>query len=482
MHAIDTPDKQFKDGNGTSELGTILPAWWLNQVQAELLAVLTAAGIQPNKAKTNQIADAIKQIFRAGVVNNLTSDDADKPLSAAQGKKLQDAKLPYITENYYNNISGFNPGRNGFIRTNGERLNDQQLPPMEIHIAHPSSSNGAYSRGIGFSYGNAGWGLTTTAWDEQGNYRGQKQILTEENGVMLTGDQTINGGKTFGEILTAGRNNHWGFLRNPVESGGHWVFETNPKSNYADGSTLKVNIKYEQTNGQARYIHFPELGNINRTVAYQDWVTTQMNAATGAFDNKIEQAAPSGTVAYFAGRNAPAGWLKANGAAVSRTTYAALFAAIGTTYGAGDGHTTFNLPDFRGEFLRGWDDGRNIDRGRALGSAQNQSMSDHYHGIGIMNTTDDILIVNKNWSGGGNEYPVMEMAGEYNKVLKGRISSTRLIDGGTLTDGGRAYASGNGSAFHSGRVHHIATAIQDSSGNSSETRPRNVALLACIKI
>lgn len=88
MHAIDTPDKQFKDGNGTSELGTILPAWWLNQIQAELLAVLTAAGIQPNKAKTNQLADAIKQIFSGAVVNNLTSDDADKPLSALMGKKL----------------------------------------------------------------------------------------------------------------------------------------------------------------------------------------------------------------------------------------------------------------------------------------------------------------------------------------------------------------------------------------------------------
>ena len=88
MHAIDTPDKQFKDGNGTSELGTILPAWWLNQIQAELLAVLTAAGIQPNKAKTNQLVDAIKQIFSGAVVNNLTSDDADKPLSALMGKKL----------------------------------------------------------------------------------------------------------------------------------------------------------------------------------------------------------------------------------------------------------------------------------------------------------------------------------------------------------------------------------------------------------
>ena len=83
---------------------------------------------------------------------------------------------------------------------------------------------------------------------------------------------------------------------------------------------------------------------------------------------------PSGAVLYFAGQTAPSGWLKANGAAVSRTAYAALFAAIGTTYGAGDGSTTFNLPDLRGEFMRGWDDGRGIDRGRAFGSAQGDAI------------------------------------------------------------------------------------------------------------
>ena len=75
---------------------------------------------------------------------------------------------------------------------------------------------------------------------------------------------------------------------------------------------------------------------------------------------------PSGTVLYFAGSSAPAGWLKANGAAVSRTAYAALFAAIGTTYGLGDGRSTFNLPDLRGEFIRGWDDGRGVDTPRPM--------------------------------------------------------------------------------------------------------------------
>ncbi len=82
------------------------------------------------------------------------------------------------------------------------------------------------------------------------------------------------------------------------------------------------------------------------------------------------KAAPPGEVAYFAMSSAPSGWLKANGAAISRTTYSALFAAIGTTFGAGDGSTTFNVPDLRGEFIRGFDDSRGVDSGHSLGGAQ----------------------------------------------------------------------------------------------------------------
>lgn len=66
--------------------------------------------------------------------------------------------------------------------------------------------------------------------------------------------------------------------------------------------------------------------------------------------------APIGCVVDFYGSGAsiPAGWLFANGAAVSRTTYAALFAVIGTFHGAGDGATTFNLPNLQGKFRVGW--------------------------------------------------------------------------------------------------------------------------------
>lgn len=70
---------------------------------------------------------------------------------------------------------------------------------------------------------------------------------------------------------------------------------------------------------------------------------------------------PVGFPAWWPTATPPSGWLERDGAAVSRTTYADLFAVIGTTFGAGDGSTTFNLPDDRGRFIRGWDHGAGTD-------------------------------------------------------------------------------------------------------------------------
>lgn len=74
---------------------------------------------------------------------------------------------------------------------------------------------------------------------------------------------------------------------------------------------------------------------------------------------------PSGTILPFGGASAPTGWLLCNGATISRTTYANLFAAISTAHGSGDGSTTFHLPDLRGRFMRGVDGAvaRDPDRG-----------------------------------------------------------------------------------------------------------------------
>ncbi len=78
--------------------------------------------------------------------------------------------------------------------------------------------------------------------------------------------------------------------------------------------------------------------------------TAAQDAAT---KNYIDVRLPAGTISMYGGSSAPAGWLECDGSAVSRTTYATLYAAISTTYGVGNGSTTFNLPTFTNKFARG---------------------------------------------------------------------------------------------------------------------------------
>ena len=83
--------------------------------------------------------------------------------------------------------------------------------------------------------------------------------------------------------------------------------------------------------------------------ALQAKVGTNGSTDASSLDYKVAQlSTPSGVMQMFAGASAPTGWLLCDGTAVSRSTYSALFAVIGTTFGAGDGSTKFNLPDLRG--------------------------------------------------------------------------------------------------------------------------------------
>jgi microcystin-dependent protein len=149
-----------------------------------------------------------------------------------------------------------------------------------------------------------------------------------------------------------------------------------------------------------------------------------------------------GQTAMFAMNTAPTGWLKANGATISRITYSDLFAAIGTTFGAGDGSTTFQLPDLRGEFIRGWDDSRGADSGRGFATFQNHELYEHGHSI----------------------YVHHKPAGSNYNDRSGFSSNVRAYMGGVGSGG-----------------NHIDKTLVTTNVGSSETRPRNVALLACIK-
>lgn len=158
-----------------------------------------------------------------------------------------------------------------------------------------------------------------------------------------------------------------------------------------------------------------------------------------------------GTVAFFARSSAPTGWLKCNGAAISRTDYADLFDSIGTDYGVGDGSTTFNLPDLRGEFVRCWDDSRGIDTGRSLTSTSVADIQD--------------------WA-------VQNFSGAFN-------TATSLSD--QVSSSGITYRSSNYGveAYYQRLPERNASRVTiDASreiNTSTETRPRNVPLLSCIK-
>ena len=116
-----------------------------------------------------------------------------------------------------------------------------------------------------------------------------------------------------------------------------------------------------------------------------DTAAARFLSAAGTF----VAAVPVGSITMYAANTAPTGWLECSGAAVSRTTYAGLFAAIGTVFGVGDGSTTFNLPNMRGEFARGWDNGRGIDPARAFGSAQADELEAHVHSVTPPAASDD---------------------------------------------------------------------------------------------
>ena len=156
---------------------------------------------------------------------------------------------------------------------------------------------------------------------------------------------------------------------------------------------------------------------------------------------------PSGQIGLFAMDYAPQGWLKANGAAVSRTVYAKLFAAIGTRFGAGDGYSTFNLPDLRGEFPRFWDDGRGVDAGRVLGSWQSDA---------IRNITAQMYLYGQDGSSSQGAFGFRKQ-GE-----RGLVWSRNDNNAGVVMD------------FWLDASKVVPTA--------HENRPRNIALLACIKI
>ena len=179
----------------------------------------------------------------------------------------------------------------------------------------------------------------------------------------------------------------------------------------------------------------------------------------------------------------PARSLRANGDAVSRTVYAKLFAKIGTTYGAGDGVSTFNLPDPRGLQLRFLDDGRGIDVDRVLGSYQADDIRSHNH-TGSSTSAGSHTHTASSDSQGEHTHNVhygsitpdgadLSVTNEPRNPLNGTDSPT------VATSTTKAGAHEHNITINSGVAHTHAITITSTGG--TETRSKNIAFLACIR-
>ena len=156
----------------------------------------------------------------------------------------------------------------------------------------------------------------------------------------------------------------------------------------------------------------------------------------GAF---IPPSVPPGTIIHYAGRTVPSGWLICNGANVSRTDYAALFAAIGTIYGTGNGVTTFGLPNLNGRFLEG---------------TTYTSSVGTYHSAGLPNITGSF-------------------------TSHGNTGS--MVTTGPFTNGGPRIHSNSGGAEDGRTVYMDASRSSSFYGLSSTVQPPSMTVLFLIK-
>ncbi len=166
---------------------------------------------------------------------------------------------------------------------------------------------------------------------------------------------------------------------------------------------------------------------------------------------------PIGTIIMVAHSTPDTGYLECDGSAISRTTYAALFAKIGTTYGVGDTTTTFNIPDCRGEFIRGWDNSRGIDTGRVLGSNQSDDIKSHNHASGTLATA----------SAGSHTHNIKEEGSAATGSIQGVSDST--------------HSNATIATEPAGAHTHTLSGSTASTG-SSETRPRNISFMFQIRV
>jgi microcystin-dependent protein len=288
------------------------------------------------------------------------------------------------------------------------------------------------------------------------------------------------------------------------------ITDQRPSEPITDALVKRIALRdgdYEGLRARATTKDDVDLGNLpNAKSDDPETDSSEILATTKALKalRKIIDDSEVGRIDTFAMATPPPGWFRANGAAVSRTVYAALFAKIGTTYGAGDGVSTFNLPDPRGKFIRALDDGRGIDVGRVLGSSQADEVRSHSH-TGSSSAAGGHGHTGSSGAAGNHAHTASSDAqGAHAHTVKEGSTNPSMVGGELLasgddvtqvagststtsTDGAHAHnitVNAVGDHSHAITINAIGDhshAITINATGGGETRPQNIAFLVCIK-
>ena len=211
--------------------------------------------------------------------------------------------------------------------------------------------------------------------------------------------------------------------------------------------------------------------NVTFTLPPADGSNGQMlqTNGSGALSFTTVQGVPSGSVFCMAVATVPSGYLECNGAAVSRTTYSVLFAVIGTAYGTGNGSSTFNLPDLRGEFVRGFDNGKGTDSGRSIATSQGSQNAQHNHSASATSTA------------GAHSHSLNYQRKHVEDTGTAAITDIRR-EGGDGDGGSQTFTNDTTSGFMNNATVSVSTSVSIANQGGNESRPRNVAMMYVIKI
>jgi len=211
---------------------------------------------------------------------------------------------------------------------------------------------------------------------------------------------------------------------------------------------------------------------------------------------------PVGGICYVPAINPPNGFIRLNGALLSRLTYSGLWGFAQTSsnivasdgawtegkFSPGDGSTTFRIPDGRGTFLRAWDDARGVDPGRALGVVQAHAMQSHAHTASSGYVSADhahyfSAVTDAQGSHAHGMY-AWTFAADQDKVDPGghltKTSDANVVSNDATAAAG-VHAHNVGGWTGGINTNHLHAITVDAAGSGTENRPRNTAYLACIK-